>query len=156
MATATQVCEYLHDQFVKKGELVSVLLVNCLAHKLFTDNDIDHKFKLGYYNDYDTKQSYKYLWIEYNDKIYDLAHHINDDLVGIVPRHRDNGYLNYHQLYTLEPAFSRVDMETQLDKDYDKIVDHIYALVVSGKETYFNDLPIEYNKLLSYTLSVHH
>jgi len=141
----------VHEQFIQLRQLVNPLLVNVIIHNCLKHENIDHKFKIGYYNDYDNIQSYKYLWIEHDGNIYDMTNYINDQLLGVVPRHRDNSYLynNSSDRYTSKPTFSRVDENTQIDKDYNEILDHIYVLVITDSaDTYIDGMPDRYKKIL--------
>ena len=149
------ILDKIHTQFIQIHELVSPLLVNVIIHKCLKHENIDHKFKTGYYNDYDNTQSYKYLWIEHDGNIYDMTNYINDQLMGVIPRHRDNSYLynNSSDRYTAQPTFSRVDAETQSDKDYNEILDHIYvSAITDGADAYIDGMPDRYKKILK-TLS---
>lgn len=143
------------QEFVKLKESVNSLLVTSIAVRLLSNENINVKFKLGFYNDFDQKISYKYSWFEYDNHIYDLANYINDEILNVVPRHRDNAYIYETQLYTIQPLFPRADMDTQLDKDYDEIIDYIYALIVSGDDEYFNEMPAEYLSILTATRQSH-
>ncbi len=145
-----QILEKIHTEFIQLREMVSPLLVNYVIHKHLKREHIDHKFKTGYYNDYDNKESYKYLWIEHDGNIYDMTNYINDQLLETVPRHRDNSYLynNSFNRYTTQPTFSRVDINTQADKDYNDILDHIYVTVIGDNDEYANGMPTRYKKIL--------
>lgn len=150
----SDILEATYQQFIELKELVNPLLVSYIIHKEFENKGIDHKFKIGYYNDYDMEQSYKYLWIECNDVIYDMTSYINDSLLGVLPVHRDNAYLNHtgkniKNIYTNKPVFHRVDLDTQLEKDYDDIVDHLYTLIISDNDVYLDGMPNKYKKILS-------
>ncbi len=136
-------------EFVKLKEPVNSLLVTSIAVRLLSNENIDIKFKLGFYNDFDQEISYKHSWFECDNHVYDLANYIDDEILNIIPRHRDNAYINEDKLYTNQPLFSRADMDTQLDKDYDEIIDYVYALIVSGDDEYFNDMPDEYLSMLT-------
>ena len=149
-----QIINTVVEEFIKLGELTNSLLVNYIVHKEFVDNNIPHKFVLGFYNessDNENKYSYTHVWIEHNDIIYDLANYINDKLIKVAPIDRINAryYNNDKNLYTNHPKWNRVDMIDKEDRDYDIIINKIFArLLVGNDDLYLNDMPKKYKSII--------
>lgn len=149
-----RILSIISDEFIKMQQFVNSLLVNYSVHQELRKAGIDHKLKLGYYNDHELKQSYKHIWMEHNDKIYDLANYINDQLINVVPVHRTNAYL-YHNhtknnIYTYNPTYNRVDMNTNMDKDYDNILEHLYVTFIRDScDNYLNEMPDAYKNIIN-------
>lgn len=138
----------LTDKFCDLNELVNPLLVTYIAHKELTSQFIPHKFVLGFYNADD--YSYKHIWIEHNNIIYDLSNYINDRLLKAAPIERINAryYDNKDNLYTDIPRWNRVDMTDEADRDYDIIVDKLfYKLLAGDDEEYLADMPKKYKDM---------
>ena len=139
------------NEFSKMQQLVNSLLISYVVTRELKKKGIDYKFKLGHYNDHENKQSYKHVWIEHDDKIYDAANYVNDKLTNTIPIQRTNAYLTNTKknIYTTTPTFNRIDMDTDMDKDYDNILDHVYIkLLRISDDEYLNDMPEDYKKIL--------
>ena len=135
-----------------------------IAHKELASQFIPHKFVLGFYNapssssktttritDTSNDYSYKHLWIEHNNRIYDLSNYINDRLLKVAPLERINAkyYDNKDNLYTDTPRWRRVDMKDEVDRDYDIIVDKLFHKLLAGDdEEYLADMPQKYKDIV--------
>tara|TARA_B100001179_G_scaffold217524_1_gene189450 strand:- start:327 stop:812 length:486 start_codon:yes stop_codon:yes gene_type:complete len=147
--------EIIIDNFYNLNELVNSLLINYITHKILILKNIPHKFILGFYNessqDIENNYSYKHTWIENNNTIYDLSNYINDKLLMTAPIDRINAYYynNKKNLYTNIPTWKRIDMNNNMDKDYDIIINKLFnKLLVGSDEIYLNDMPKKYKNII--------
>jgi len=170
MTTLEQLFTIITDEFCDLKEFINSLLITYVAHHELTSRHIPHKFILGYYNHdeqsgpgdsslllfssdkIDPKtHSYKHVWIEYNNTIYDLAHYVNDKLLQVMPVDRANAkyYNNTKNLYTINPRWKRADMDNQEDRDYDVIIDRLFTKLLSCNDSeYINNMPKKYADVL--------
>ena len=86
-----------------------------------------------------------------NNIIYDLSNYINDRLLKTAPIERINAryYDNKNNLYTHNPKWNRIDINDDVDKEYDIIIDKLfYKLLAGDDETYLNDMPKKYKDII--------
>ena len=166
MESIDQLFTIVTDEFCKLNEPVNSLLVNYIVHDEMLRRQIPHKFILGYYNHDETsfgpaefgleelenpsKYSYKHVWIEYDDIIYDLTHYINDKMLSVLPIDRANArfYQNKKNLYTAEPKWKRADLDTVEDRDYDFMFDRLFTQLLVGNDAdYITSMPKKYGEI---------